>query len=242
MLSKMKTCEEYRVLLIDAAAADSAPSYELCSHLDACAFCRTAFDVEKQLFAAIDTGLHTTANVEMPNSLLARVRIQLNEKPAPRISWIPASAAIAAVAAIVLTIAYVRGFTRGGVEPSPKTLTAAGNELPAENQPPQAVVPNRKSQPARREFERPAKNVGVAQAAEIEVARVIIPEGEKRGMQALLTNLQQGRTDGEVLLAAKAEKSLEELQVSPLAIAPIEVRPLVDVSTGPVAENDETKR
>jgi len=237
-------CKDYREALIEAAALGAASSRELRSHLDACASCRAIFNEELQLFAAMDSGLRATANAEVPASLLPRVRIQLNERPAPPLSWVPAGAAIAAAAAIILAVAYFGGGGRGGVEPNPRTISVAGNDLPAVIQPsPRAVAPNRKvTPPVKRKLLRPFKNPGAAEAAEVEAARVIVPAGEKRGMQALLTNLQQGKVSGEVLLAEKAEKTLQELQFPPLDIAPIEVKPLSDVSTGPASENIETKR
>ena len=246
MPSKMKTCEDYRGLLIDDAAVGSAPSYELRSHLDVCVTCRTAFTEEKQLFAAIDSGLRATANAEAPPSLLAQVRTQVNTLRAPRFSWVPASAAIAAVATIVLTVAYVREGGRGGFEQNPRAISARDSHVVASAsiQPsPLAAAPITMTTPrAKGKLVQPLKTPGIAAAAAFEAAKVIVPTAEKRGMQALLTNLQQGKAGGELLRSANEEKPLEELQVSPLFIAPIEVKPLVEVNTGPASENEETKR
>jgi hypothetical protein len=245
MPSKMKTCEHYRTAIIDAAAAADQLSIEVRAHVDGCPDCHATFAEEKQLFSAIDSRLYAAANVEVPASLFPRVRAQLNERTASRLSWVPAGALIATVAAVILAIVYIRSAGRGGVEPNPLTISAVNKELPAVLQPStQVVAPTKTALPAKGHLRGAARNPSLAEAAEDEAVKVMVPIGEKRGMLALLTNLQQGKVAGEVLLAEKAEKTFEELQVSPLAIAPIEVKPLVDVSPEPASalENEETKR
>jgi hypothetical protein len=61
-------------------------------------------------------------------------------------------------------------------------------------------------------------------------------------MEALLASIQAGKVDGEVLLAEKPEKSLEELQVSPLDFSLIEVKPLGAAGTELPSQNEETNR
>ena len=102
-------CENYREALIEAAATGAAPSRELRLHMDACASCSAAFAEELQLFVAIDSGVRATANSEVPASLLPRVRARLNEHPATRRFWIPAWAAVAAVAALVFAASIASG-------------------------------------------------------------------------------------------------------------------------------------
>ena len=47
---------------------------------------------------------------------------------------------------------------------------------------------------------------------------------------------------GEVLLAEQSEKTLEELQVSPIGISPIEMKPLEDLSPESAPQNEKTRR
>jgi hypothetical protein len=234
-------CENYREALIEAAAADSEPSRELRSHLDACASCRAAFTEELQLFAAIDTGVRATANSEMPASLLPRVRAKLNERPIPQRSWIPVVAVLGVAAALVLAVVFVRDFGRGAAETNPQMIAAAHNEASAVIQPSaQTTAPGEtKSQPAKIRSVRPIKPASVAKIDEI---RVLIPAGQKQAIDALLVSVQQGKVEADVLLAEKPTGTLEELQVSPLVISPIEVKPLADVNTESASPNEKTRR
>ena len=223
-------CENYREALIDAAAADSAPSRELRSHLEACVSCRAAFTEEVQLFASIDTGVRATANSEMPASLLPRVRAELNARPTPQRSWIPVVAALAAAAALVVAIVSVRGFGRGAVETNPPMIAATHNGSPAVIQPStQAAAPSETtSAPAKIRSVRPVEPTSFA---EIEEIKVLIPAGQKQAIDALLVSVQQGKVEADVLLTEKPTGTLEELQVPPLVISPIEVKPLADAYT-----------
>jgi hypothetical protein len=60
-------------------------------------------------------------------------------------------------------------------------------------------------------------------------------------MEVLLARVRQGKVDGEVLLAEKSETTLEELQVSPIDIPPIEMKPLVDVSPESASPHEKTR-
>jgi anti-sigma factor RsiW len=242
MPSKIKTCEDYRAALTDAIAAAAEPSFELRSHLDACPTCRAASAEETKLFAAIDTGLRATANVEMPASLLPRVRAELNERPVLRHSWVLAGAAMAA-AALVAVIVFVRGFERDMVPTNPQVISAAHNiPSPGIRPAPPAVAPNETAGLVEKHRQmRAVKTAPLAASAVAEVA-VLVPAGKKQAMDALLAGVRQGQVQAEVLLAEKSEKTLEELQVSPLDISPITVNPLADVSPGSASESEKIRR
>lgn len=235
-------CENYREALIEAAASIAVPSREVRSHLDACASCRAAFTEETQLFAAIDTSLHASANSEMPASLFPRVRAGLNEKPVPQRSWIPAGAALAAVAALVVAIVFVRTFGRGAGERNPQMSSAAHNESPALVQPStQTAGPSEtSSSPAKIRSGLPFKAGSIAR---IEQVAVLIPAGQKQAINALLANVQQGKLQATVVLAGQSEKNRQDLQIVPLDISPIEMKPLADVGVeSPALQNDKIKR
>jgi hypothetical protein len=241
MPSKMKTCEDYRAALTDAAAAVVQPSLELRSHLDACLSCRTVFTEELQLFAAIESGVRTAANAEVPASLLPRVRVQLNERPAPRRSWVPAFAALAAVAALVSAMVFVRSMGSGATGENPQRISAAHNDLPASTQTsPRTIGPiETTSPPAKNKTVRAAKTAPVVLAEEV---AVLVPAGKKQAMDALLAGVRQGQVKADVLQAEKSEKTLEDLQVSPLDISPIRVNPLADVSPESASHSEKIRR
>jgi hypothetical protein len=236
-------CENYREALIEAAATGAAPSRELRLHLDACASCRAASSEELQLFAAIDSGVRTAANAEVPASLLARVRAQLNERPVRRRAWVPVGAVTAAAVALVAVIVFVRGFERDGLRTNSPANSSAQNIPPTEIQPapPVATFLETTIPPAMSKLPRPAESRRVVGAAQVETARVLVPAGQQRAMEVLLASVRQGKVDGEVLLAEKSETTLEELQVSPIDIPPIEMKPLVDVSPESASPHEKTR-
>jgi hypothetical protein len=61
-------------------------------------------------------------------------------------------------------------------------------------------------------------------------------------MDALLAGVRQGQVKADVLLAEKSEKTLEDLQVSPLDISPIRVNPLADVSPESASHSEKIRR
>jgi len=103
-------CEAYDQSLRDAAASGEALSATLQQHIVSCDACRAAFAEEQTLFAAIDSVLHA-ANSEVPSTLIPRVRVAINNEPAPQgrsysfIAW--SSASLLLTAAIVLAVLYL---------------------------------------------------------------------------------------------------------------------------------------
>jgi len=235
-------CENYREALTEAAVTKAAPSPELRSHLDGCAPCRIAFAEERQLFADVDTGLRASANAEVPASLLPRVRAKLNEPAVPRRSWIPAFAAIAAAAAIVIGIVFVRGTERGTAEQGPQMAAAARSVVPTETKTVPAAAPHVETS-APPSNDKPPRPVRIAPVAPVEEVTVLIPAGQKQAIDALLASVQQGKLETAVLLAEQSEKTPQDLQVVPLNISPIEMKPLADVSSeSPASLNEKTRR
>jgi hypothetical protein len=236
-------CENYREALIEAAATNSAPSRELRVHLDACASCRAASSEELQLFAAIDSGVRTTANAEVPAALLPRVRVQLNQRPVRRRAWVPAGAVTAGAVALVAVIVFVRGFERDGLRTNSPANASAQNILSTEIQPapPVATFIETPSPPAKSKLPRAAESPRVVGAAQVEKAKVLVPAGQQRAIEVLLASVKQCKVAGEVLAAEKPEKTLEELQVSPIDISPIEMKPLEDVSPESASQNEKTR-
>ena len=240
MSSKIRTCKCHRAELTDAAASGYELSYELRSHLDDCEYCRAIFADELQLFAAIDTGVRLTANAEVPVSLLPRVRVHLNERTAPRFSWVPAGAAMAAVAVVVLAVVFVRSMGRGAVESNPPAVSAARNDVPIEKEHSSlGTLFMRNDSRARPPQRRAAKSASTAQSEQV---AVLLPAGQKRAMEVLLASVRQGKIDAEGLFVEHAETGLQALQVAPLVVSPIEVKPLADVSPESASQNERTKR
>lgn len=227
-------CETYREALIEAAASGLKPQGELRAHVEACGSCQTLLVEEQALFATIDVGVQTAADSEVPASLLPRVRAQLNKQTVPRRSWILAWAALAAAAALILTVASFRNRQGKAPEKSPEN-SAVAKGFPAAKTP--LPSPPRPSH----DTDRPSQSKGVERSSSDRRVSVLIPAGQKEVMDAFLAGLRRGVLKPEGLLAKKSEQPLQDLQVSPLDISPIEVKPLADVS-GEATPESETAR
>lgn len=68
------SCEHFQPALIEAGAGATSVGEDLREHLESCSACRAVFWKEQFLFSSVDSGLHATANAEVPASLLPRVR------------------------------------------------------------------------------------------------------------------------------------------------------------------------
>jgi len=196
--------------------------------LDACPACSAAFAEERQLFAAVDTGLRANANAEVPASLLPGVRTKLNELSVSRRSWFPAFAAIAAAAALVIGIVFVRGVGRGDTEQDLRTTATARGVEPPETKTFSPALPHVETSapPSKGKAPRPLR---IAPVAPVEEVAVLIPAGQKQAIDAFLASVQHSEGMAGVLGAEKPEIPLPELEVSPLAISPLEMKPLVDM-------------
>jgi hypothetical protein len=227
MPSKMKTCEDYRTALTDAAAAAIQPSLELRSHLDACGSCRTVFTQESQLFAAIDIGLRATANSEVPPSFLPGVRTSLENASAPRRLWTPFLTFAAASTAIALTVFIAARPSHKVNDDQAKQVFSAptheGAKTPVrgEASAAPAVVANNGSHRTL-----PRRNSTPAHFASSSQLEVIVPPDEREAFARFIST-QQKRGDVviAVVTAAPANKD-KPLSVEPLEIAELEVAAL----------------
>ena len=74
-------CESYRKALSEAAATGGPLLREVRLHLAGCSECAVALAEEQNLFAAIDSAMRSEVNVDVPGSLLPRVRAQMVVSP-----------------------------------------------------------------------------------------------------------------------------------------------------------------
>ena len=234
-------CENYREALIEAAAGGGVPSDEVRAHVKACAACQTAFSEELQLFSAIDTGLRVSANAEVPASLLPRVRVQLNEQVVQGRSWAPVGAAVAAAVVLVVVVIFIRGLGSGphGVDPNVNSLAHGVPHAVIQAASPNIAPVGRASTTAKHESFPPARK---GRAAQTEELTVLIPAGQKQAIYALLASVREGKAKTSILPTGEAEDSLKEPAFTPLVILPIELKPLVEVSTESLSEGGKTRR
>lgn len=220
-------CENYREALIGAAAAGATPSRELRSHLDACGSCRAAFAEEVQLFAAIDAGVRTTANSEVPLRFLPRLRARLEDVAAPRRRWMPSLIFAGAAVAIALT-AFIVIHTRhtpgdDSAKQLPVTPSLVTPVTPARRDAAELPAMKAFSHPNHR---RPLRDGSARQATTSVQFEVIVPPDEREALARFVAAVR-GRSEVAVALVTPIpEKTADPMKVDLLQIAELEVKPL----------------
>jgi hypothetical protein len=219
-------CENYREALIEAAAVDARLSPKLRSHLDACVSCRAAFVEETQLFAAIDAGLRTAANAEVPPSFFPGVRASLRDDPASQRGWKPFLIFAAAAVAIVLTV-FITARPRHTIDNQAKHIfSASPGEKPeasarGETSGTGAIVASSRSYRMQHQ-----RNTAPADSASSNAMDALVPPEEREAFARFIGS-QPGR-GGVVIavVAAAADNEDKRLSVEPLEIAELKVKPL----------------
>lgn len=231
-------CEEFREALSGAAAGgEQELSREVRAHLDACRECCAAFQEEQQLFAAIDSGVRQIANAEVPISLLPRVREYLDRGASPRRSFLPYFVfAGAAICAVLLAVA-VRGWRRTNIEPRLiiETSRATSVAKPSEDVVAHNVKP--KVRPALRR----SRNQFVTERASQPQFTVLLPVGQKQAVDKLLGELRSGAIKPNDVIVEKAEAPSPDILFAPLAISPLEVKPLATIVEDEAPASEKTK-
>ena len=223
-------CEHYKDALIDAAASGVAPCEELRAHLAECLPCREAFLNGQSLFAAIDSGLHTVANSEVPPSLFFRVRIALEEtsrKPA----WFSDALVLATAAGIVLAVFATHTIrrTRDGRERANiavKTIVrppkpAASQETMESSD--RLTKPSLSTRPfIGRSFRAPGRGDTVGASPQVLVPR------DQGALLASYAKQWYGQKHAPLMAGEEASVPLEPLEVSPIQIPQLDVKPLAE--------------
>ena len=225
-------CEHYKDALIDAAAAGAAPQGELRAHLAGCASCRAAFDQEQSIFSAIDSGLHASANAEVPASLLPRVRARLDESaiagPRGSSSWFALAGAAVAAAAFFLVVITRQNNPR----PTPTNIvanrTAAPRVLPTVQGAPRSVLPKNGNSVPRTPVSTTRNSAPPAELASHKLTpEILVP----RDQETLLASYAQQWDSGKhpPLLAGEVDqKASALLEISPIQIPELDVKPLTE--------------
>jgi hypothetical protein len=221
-------CENYRETLIESAAADSEPSRELRSHLDACAACRVAFTEELQLFAAVDAGVRATANAEVPHSFLPRVQASLEDVSAPQRLWTPFLIFAATSAAILLT-AFIatRPHHAATIDQSKQIYSVPSHgtpEIPVRREAtgtPAVAASNGSHRTMKQRNSIPSNSVPSSGKLE-----VIVPPEERQAFAHFVASMQERNDNALALVTSGPEKKEDPMTVAPLQIAKLEVRQL----------------
>jgi hypothetical protein len=217
-------CERYKNALMEAAATGAEPQGHLRAHLATCAACRMVFAEEQSLFSAIDTGLHSTVAAEVPGSLLPRVRARLLDETPSQYRWILAWVPVAASVALLIGFLFLRG-VRPDVRDSPMEPKQAIRGIP----PVETSASRPGNPPAQQALNASPVLRQLRQAnpsREHKEPRALVPAEQPAVIARLLDGLRRGEVQGEVLLAESNGSQSQDLQIAPIAVAPIDVKAL----------------
>jgi anti-sigma factor RsiW len=222
-------CQHYKDALIEAAATGAGPQGDLRAHLASCASCRDALAQEQSLFGAIDSGLHATANTEVPPSLLPRVRVSLDEAPAPQRRWarslVFASASVA-LAFLIFLVARPRHASPEDIARlSPITVlfptapaTAANSEKTSRER---AQVTD-----VRVSHSHAARNSTNLHSVASSNPEVLVPSDEREAFARFLSR-DRPLAERDLIRTARApEPPQESVEILPVEIASLTVKPL----------------
>ena len=220
-------CQHYKNALIEAAASDTHPQGELRAHLDVCLDCRAAFEREQSLFASINTGLHVTANAEVPASLLPRVRARLDEEIAPQRRWIqPMIFAAASVALAFVIFLFARPHHARPDSQAKQTPQLPVSETPVTDD----RHPNSGSGSQIVSFNRNNSQTRVhstlLRPAASSQPEVLVPPDEREAFSRFVAVLDERREVALALVTPAPPTKDESPSLEPLQINMLEIKPL----------------
>jgi hypothetical protein len=226
-------CKIYKDALIEAAASGAEPQGDLRAHFDACVECRSAFELERSLFASIDAGLHVAANSEVPASLLPRVRTRLDQEAAPRRIWATNWLVLASAAVLFVVFLGARALWRPNAVHQPVEMTVKVPPpehvtAPPEKEAPEAESPLGKDDAPNHQFVISKHHaVGEMLVAAKTTPEVLVPHDQ----ELLLAEYaeQWSLHKHPLLLAQQFDATiLSPLQVEPIQIDELGVKPLAE--------------
>jgi hypothetical protein len=235
-------CEGFETRLIEKALADTDPA--LTAHLANCAACRAELAAQSALQERITNGIAAMVADEPSPALLTRVRAEIASLDAPRsANWMQWAIAGVTVTAFAIVAMWMIGRPTARMNGVVNLPVQTASSAPATVAPPPIqVVPQEISQSkttnarehrlvrsaSRENASRMAPaTVKVAQpivtaAANNPPAEVIVPAGQREAVLRLVNALRTGRVDAASLIRTTQPGDV----AAPLAIAPLEVKPL----------------
>jgi hypothetical protein len=215
------SCEPYKNALT-AAAAGAPATNGLRSHLIVCSACRTALAEEESRFSAIDGGLHSVVNVEVPALLVPSIRARIAAEVAPKRVWLPAWALVSAAAlAVVLIVVQMTRHSEQSKVTSP-IPTASHAPLPG-------VVPPQPKTPAQETSMTTVRTIHQRVPAEplkSEEPLVLAAPRQREAVDALMAAFHRSEKQEEVLVAEAQDDVAQPLSIAPIAVVPMEIKPL----------------
>jgi len=230
-------CDKYKKALIEAAASGGALDSSVGEHVSLCARCKEILAAQQSMFALVDAGLRTRANVAVPGNFGHRVRaaIQMeNPQERRRNSAVLAFGSLAA-AALLTTILLAQSLRHGGKDTAGGVV--AESKLQGSPLPPVRIhnATNLGPNPPRALYSsgtawRTSRLRETSPRRKVE-PEVLVP----RGQEELLVKYMQGiaARKARVTLSAglQQEPDMKPVPVPAIEISELVVTPLPDLSS-----------
>jgi hypothetical protein len=221
------SCEKHREKIMDVlvAVGEVIPS-ELSAHCQACPACRDFYEQNSILVRSMDASLAAMVNREMPHSLLPGVRARLDELTVPRTAWTlrwSLTAALAVVVFLGLSLGYVRLQPRSrpnSLENGAASAGAMGNPEPALQ--PLIELPTA----SRRGSRNGTRSRDLPPAPSTAAPEVIVLKEERQAFARLVAGIPRERDVALALTQPAPSTSDGPVEISPLQIESVEVKPL----------------
>lgn len=217
-------CEKYQAALIELVSSSAEAGRDLRAHLDTCVSCAELLRQERLLVASIDSDLRRIANAEIPATLQPRILARLAEETraegARNMIRIGGFAAAAVLAVLLLAFLWPRDVKEAVARPGTKPVPAERQEGSASQKQPADIA-------LRAVTRIPQHN---AKAAALVAGKsepdVLIPPEEREAFAHFVSSVQERKELALALVNPAPEKKTEFLDVEPLQIARLEMKPL----------------
>jgi hypothetical protein len=228
-------CDKYKDALIEVAGGAAVPD-SLYEHVGACARCRAMLDAQQRVFAMVDDGLRSRANVGVPANFEHRVRAALEieaSAPGTRFPSVLGFASMAAAAALVLAIFLTHNVGQPGKE------TPGGRDEAAELSASHSTTVHgsgEELQPSRRGSLHSHGSLNGGRrlnrvAVEGRTVEVLVPSGQEELLVKYMEGLAARKPRVTITAGLQPETDQKPIEVSPVEISALVVRPLPDLSS-----------
>jgi anti-sigma-K factor RskA len=230
-------CDKYKEALIEAAASGTALPIALREHVGACAGCRATLTAQQTIFAAIDAGLHSRTNLEVPANFDHRVRAALELQASPeerRYSSVFAFGLLAAAAAVAMAILLTHNPNQRMQEGPPLAIERA--EASASHSTAAPSDSNEIEPSSHQVAHSRASTLNVPQrskggAPRNQSVEVLVPKGQQELLVKYIEGIAARRPRVAVTASLQHEPEMKPIEVSPVEISALVVKPLPDLSS-----------
>jgi len=226
-------CDKYKDALIDVAAGGAVP-VSLREHVGVCARCRATLDAQQTIFTMVDAGLRSRTNVGVPANFDHRVRaaieIQISAQ-GRRHSSVFGFASMAAAAAVVLAILLTHNLNQKRKEKPYSAVEQAGLSVSHSPTARGEIQPSsRRSLRSRGSASNVPRRLNGA-APGNDGVDVLVPEGQEELLVKYMEGIAARRPRVAISASLQHEQDMKPVEVSPVEISALVVKPLPDLSS-----------